>query len=446
MHDHIKHGRMKRTTDTSTVCLRQNDSMKRGLMNPGYSLLILLVSAFVVLIAACTGTSGKEQATGRQTDLPLCDIKGCRGAVFSSDGRLYVYDAKNGSVREIDEASGAKRFLCLSPDKTAAAYLHSFSIENNHTTATKIGVYEIDSGKTADLVLDENLDQLLGAYWTSDNTIMAVSHLNPSTDMCQAFDAREGRSLFVRAVGTLYDISPDGKRIIYYFTPHFSEAPLIPHLKISGVRTEEPDSDFSFDAPVYEAGHPDDRIVQACFAGESRILFVEYSSAAYPGYKLKLADIKGDSTEVVSELPFDFAGLDMDNIIAMEYSEDRSGLYIISLDADNPDAEEAVINLREFLVKDSEVISVNTVPTGLDVSYGHDITINAGHSNDIIITDVTGSGSMTERSVYKYDGKKFSRLPSDQEVSTEALRMLEEYAGKSVGAPAALKIDKIEIY
>ena len=89
---------------------------------------------------------------------------------------------------------------------------------------------------------------------------------------------------------------------------------------------------------------------------------------------------------------------------------------------------------------------MNTVPTGLDVSYGHDITINAGHSNDIIITDVTGSGSMTERSVYKYDGKKFSRLPSDQEVSTEALRMLEEYAGKSVGAPAALKIDKIEIY
>ena len=81
MHDHIKHGRMKRTTDTSTVCLRQNDSMKRGLMNPGYSLLILLVSAFVVLIAACTGTSGKEQATGRQTDLPLCDIKGCRGRV-----------------------------------------------------------------------------------------------------------------------------------------------------------------------------------------------------------------------------------------------------------------------------------------------------------------------------------------------------------------------------
>lgn len=66
MHDHIKHGRMKRTTDTSTVCLRQNDSMKCGLMNPGYSLLILLVSAFVVLIAACTGTSGKEQATGRQ--------------------------------------------------------------------------------------------------------------------------------------------------------------------------------------------------------------------------------------------------------------------------------------------------------------------------------------------------------------------------------------------
>ena len=54
MHDHIKHGRMKRTTDTSTVCLRQNDSMKRGLMS-GYSLLILLVSA-VVLIAACTGT------------------------------------------------------------------------------------------------------------------------------------------------------------------------------------------------------------------------------------------------------------------------------------------------------------------------------------------------------------------------------------------------------
>ena len=393
-------------------------------------------------VADSTADTGTDNET-EQAVLPLSDMEGCSGAVFSSGGRLYVYDAKSGSASEIDKAAGTKHFLGLSPDRTAAAYLYSFRSEDVFWTAEKIGIYEMGTGRTTELVLSGHLDQLISVSWTSDRTIMAVSHLNPSTDMYQAFDAREGSSLFVRPVGRLFDVSPDGSRIIYYFTQHFAQTLLPPHLRISGVNTDDPDDSVGFDEPVYEAGHEDDRIGQACFAGENKLLFIEYISGD-ACYKLKLAKIEEDSIEIISEMPFSFAGLDVENIIAIEYFEDCSKLYIISRD-DSSAAAAAGINLHEFLLKGSEITRVNTAPTGLDASSGHDIVMTRD-GRDIIIADTTGSGGKVFRKTYRYDGKEFIQVVTDLEVSRDDRRLLEEYAGKFFGTGPKMEIDEIEIY
>ncbi|HPP34933.1 MAG TPA: hypothetical protein PK767_01655 [Clostridiales bacterium] len=454
--------------------MRFNGVMHGRTRNNIYTLPMLLVLTFILLMTACTETADNKYPAGTaasnlspdtqvydsvsaadstadkgadnvaaQAALPLSDVEGCSGAVFSSGGRLYVYDAKSGSVSEIDEASGKKHFLGLSPDRKFAAWLYSFRSEDSYLTAEKIGIYEMETGRATELVLSEHLYQLMSVSWTSGRTIMAVGHLNPSTDMCQAFDAGEGRSLFVRPVGRLFDVSPDGSRIIYYFTQHFSEAPLPPHLRISGVNTEDPDASAGFDGPVYEVGHEDDRIGQACFAGENKIIFIEYISGD-ARYNLKLAEIKEDSIEIVSEMPFSFAGLDVENMIAIEYFDDSSKLYIISRDGSSASAA-ADINLHEFLLKDSEITRVNTVPTGLDASFAHDIVMSE-NGNGIIITDTTGSGYKVFRKAYRYDGKEFTQILPDREVSDYDLCLLEEYAGEFLGTGPKMEIDGIEIY
>jgi hypothetical protein len=450
--------------------MRVNEIMHGRIRKITYVLKLLLILALILVTTACANieaTTEDNAANGAddntsdtiadnitiKAELPFDDVDGCNGAVFSSGGGLYVYYAQNGSVREIDEDSGTKQFLGLSPDRALAAYLYSFRSENIYSTAAKIGIFEIASGRTTELELDDYLSQLMNVYWTSDKTIMAVGHLNPSTNIYQAFDVKEGRSLFIKPVGTLFDISSDGSRIIYYFTPHFSEM-LLPHLRISGINTEDPDSAVVLDGPVYEVSHPDDCIRQACFAGENKMLFIEYE-AENVSHKLKFADIGENSAEIVSEIPFDFSGLDMENILAMEYfekskamgsSEDYPRICIISRDAaDSSNNAAAGINLHEFLLKDTEIISVNVVPTGLDISFAHDINITE-YGSDIIVTDITGSGDRAYRKIYKYDGKKFYELSANEEVSHEALRVLEEYAGKFIGDQAEVKIDRIELF
>jgi len=85
------------------------------------------------------------------------------------------------------------------------------------------------------------------------------------------------------------------------------------------------------------------------------------------------------------------------------------------------------------------------VPTGLDISFAHDINITE-YGSDIIVTDITGSGDRAYRKIYKYDGKKFYELSANEEVSHEALRVLEEYDGKFIGDQAEVKIDRIELF
>lgn len=461
----------------------------RGLLHKRTIIIPMLPAlVFMLLMTACTDMVGSKDGTLPQACLPLSNIDGCGGAVFTSGGRLYVYDAKNGSVSEIDEVAGAKHFLGLSPDRTAAAYLYSFRSEDAFQTAEKIGIYEMASGRKTELALEGTMDQLMKVYWISDRTIMAISHLNPSADIYQAFDAREGRCLFIRPVGRLYDVSRDGTRIIYYFTQHFAEKLLPPHLRVSGVATGDPGNAAGFDEPVYEVRDGDDRIEQACFAGGDRVLFIEYVSEA-AGYKLKEAEIKDDSLAVISEAPFDFPGLDAENIIAMEYFEDRYRLYIISrytgnrgtdgagssdtgsMDAGignagdtgaesgsdgNPartaerTAMEDGIYLFEFLLRqdeseDMQPVCVNMVLTGLDADAGHDIAMEAA-GDRIRVTDITGVGTDVRKEHYIYDGNGFSAILTDGGVSPGDLRELEEYAREVTGSASALKIDAIELY
>lgn len=192
---------------------------------------------------------------------------------------------------------------------------------------------------------------------------------------------------------------------------------------------------------------------------ETGSFFIEYVSEA-AGYKLKEAEIKDDSLAVISEAPFDFPGLDAENIIAMEYFEDRYRLYIISrytgnrgtdgagssdtgsMDAGignagdtgaesgsdgNPartaerTAMEDGIYLFEFLLRqdeseDMQPVCVNMVLTGLDADAGHDIAMEAA-GDRIRVTDITGVGTDVRKEHYIYDGNGFSAILTDGGVS-----------------------------
>lgn len=417
-----------------------------------------------------TGTS--EDMTALTMDgTPDPDLQGINGAVFNSNGRLYVYDVKNGCLDEIDKASGKKSFLGLSPDKSMAAWSYSIQTPDMSSTARKIGIYHIMSRKTTELSLDDTVYQIMSISWTSDKTIMAVGHLNPSTEMYQAFDAITGRSLFVKPVGRLYDISADGNRIMYYFTPHFSE--MMPsHIRISGIDTdkalddpsensqgnksegsqeksqenvlenspEDISGDGYFDEPVYMLDSPEDEIKHACFVGDDKLVLLEYRS---PGvYLLKFANINENSIDIVTEFELNNVNFDPADILSMEYMADRSELYVVSSDTDDAEPGSVSINLHVLGIRNSEIISEEIIPSGFDADKLHDISINAV-VDQVYINDALGSGDKASRRTFRVeDGKLVQTSSADMPGKTfEALR---KALNKLLGGNG--DIDQIQVF
>ncbi len=401
-----------------------------------------VVSSEEATDTAAIDGANEAESTASKVGLAFKDIEGCSGAVFGSDGRLFVCDAKNGSIKEIDVATGAKNFIGLSPDKTMAAYSYSPTTERMSSTATKIGICDLLSGKATELVLDEYLSQLMNISWTSDKTIIAVGHVNPSTEVYQAFDAKTGESLFLEPVGRLYDISTDGSRIIYYFTPHFSDTAMPPHIRITGINKENNSEIDTFEEPVYTLNSPEYEIRQACFAGAGKVALIEYDSGKSLS-TLRFVEINNDKAEIISEIPLNSTKIDPNSIFQIEYFDDRSELYVLSSDSDS-DAGPS-INLHVLSLRDMKIAKEDIISTGFDINKSHDTNIHTTGS-EVIISDISGSGDTTYKSSYRIEANKLVLLDSIGEAPREIVETLVKAVNEYFDGTDDVKIDKIELF
>jgi hypothetical protein len=80
----------------------------------------------------------------------------------------------------------------LSPLKDKFAFSYGFESEEN-VQPRKIGIYNLKTGELTELKLDENVSQIMEIYWSGNNTIMAVGHINPSANIYQCFNAEMGK-------------------------------------------------------------------------------------------------------------------------------------------------------------------------------------------------------------------------------------------------------------
>jgi hypothetical protein len=223
-------------------------------------------------------------------------------------------------------------------------------------------------------------------YWTDNNTVMAVGHVNPSMNMFQCFDVEKGTSIFTTPVSVLYDVSVDGRKLIYYFTQHFGERQL-PHIKITGVPKNTNREEW-FDEPLYKVAEADDEINFVKFYDDNKkIIFSEYIAKQKRSI-LNFANLSDKAISVTKRIPLDFK---LNETAECKYFEDQSQLYIIGDDLSGKNPEQSAFYINVLDLKSGSKISVKSILMESELYSQHkfDIRLVRGviYVDDTVIED-----------------------------------------------------------
>ena len=352
------------------------------------------------------------------------------GAVIQKNDNIYIYKEQTGEISEIGNSDEAKQFIGLSPLKDKFAFSYGFESEEN-VQPRKIGIYNLKTGELTELKLDENVSQIMEIYWSGNNTIMAVGHINPSANIYQCFDAENGKTVFVNPVSILYDVSRDGRKLIYYFTQHFGEHQL-PGIRITGIQNNA-DSENWAEEPLYRVSQADDEINFVKFYDEDKkIIFCEYIAKEKRSY-VKFADIKNNSISVTKIIPLAYK---LSDTAECRYFEELSKLFLISDDISEKKTDQTsyFLNILDFSDASKTGVKSIAMESELYKSHKFDIRIEKGR---IYIDDTVTETFPGTKTTYVLDGEKLnSQEQQNGELNGDSEKMngaLEKFFGDTYG-------------
>lgn len=348
------------------------------------------------------------------------------GAVILKGDKIYIYKEQTGEISEVAKDNEAAQYIGLSPLKDKLAFTHGFG-DNDNAMPAKIGIYNIKDGKLLDMELDESVHQLMEVYWSGDNTITAVGHINPSANMYQCFDAQNGNTIFINPVSSLYDATSDGRRLIYYFTQHFGERQL-PGIRITGIHKDSGSEEW-IGEPLYKVSQAGDEISFAKFYdGDKKIIFGEYIAKEKRSY-VNFADINRNSISMVKRIPLEYK---LTEVAECRYLEELSKLVFIGDDITGKKPDQTAFYLNILDIGDSSVSGARSIAMESELYKQHrfDIRLEKGR---ICVDDNINEIGMGSKTTYVLDNNMLQRVEQQNREFFESSARLNEAAEKFFG-------------
>lgn len=318
----------------------------------GSKLLIigLCLALSTTTLIACSNRTNKNENKQNITNKDT-EIKGggqietnnkITKIAFEKNDDVYLYDEINKKIKSLGNNLKSKDLLNISPDKTKLIF-REFN-EGEPVYPPHVTVYDIQTEKLTDIIINnKNVQQIVEMKWVDNENILVTGHINPSASGYSVYNIKTRKEL-IACVGTIRDVTINGKNILYSNTPH-----IFPQLKanlyINGNK-------------IFESQNANEEIFEGVLSKDGKAL-------AFRSFVANENDLNGEGTTYLNVGKINSDGKSISDLKKINISSDVNGY--IKLDDQN---NVSIID-EEFIYKlktDLFIKEKNTLPKETEIS------------------------------------------------------------------------------